>query len=116
MNNQPYDKAFQQALRKLKDERCYGELVDFEHQVWSEIANRDLDNRVFGLANLLSLRTVPIPVAISCAGLSILIGAWAAMVQASAYDKQTTQLFEQKYVESIHPVLMSASLSKSKRQ
>ena len=99
----PFDKALQ-ALKSRSDEV---DLATFEHDVWSEIAIRDEAGSW--------LRWLPVERILSPAPLTALfvtaiaLGVLFGFSQAAAYGKRAASDMEERYVESIHPVMMSAT-------
>ncbi len=91
------------ALQELRSKSETADLANFEHGVWSEIALRDQRSRKFPFPRL------PFPAAAAFAVIAIVAGASTGLFQAGAYERQTALTLEQRYVESIHPVMMSAT-------
>ena len=108
MANDPSNDPFEAGLEALKERRDEVDLSNFEHTVWSEIALRDER----GLRRWLSwfqaaqIR-LPVPVAATFGIVAIAAGSLLGISQADAYSRESSLALEQRYVESIHPVLMS---------
>lgn len=107
MNDDDFQSRFDQARDALKRESAVDEesLRGFEHGVWSEIALRD---EKAGLRWWRLLARAPLASA-AVAAVSIASGIILGLTQASAYGRETAREFEQRYLESIHPVMMSNS-------
>ena len=107
MANDPSNDPFEAGLEALKERRDEVDLSSFEHTVWSEIALRDER----GLRRWLSwfqaaqIR-LPVPVAATFGIVAIATGSLLGISQADAYSRESSLALEQRYVESIHPVLM----------
>ncbi|MCB1096671.1 MAG: hypothetical protein KDN22_13925 [Verrucomicrobiae bacterium] len=107
MKNEP-DDLFETALNSLKERSGEVELSGFEHHVWSEIAIRD--ERGSLLQWLQGGRfLMPAPATAAVAIVAIGAGITLGFAQAESYGKQASLALEQRYVESIHPVMMSAN-------
>ena len=105
--NEPND-LFETALHSLKERSGEVDLSGFEHHVWSEIAIRD--ERGSWLQWLQGGRfLMPAPATAAVAIAAIGAGITLGFSQAESYGKQASLDLEQRYVESIHPVMMSAS-------
>ena len=96
------DEKFAAALDSLKAQDT--DLSSFEHEVWSEIAIRQEQSTSW-------LEHIPAPALAACIVAAIALGSLFGMTKAQAYEKKTSRAVEQRYVESIHPVLMSADHS-----
>ena len=107
MKKDQFDEQFDTALSALKDDATDLELSGFEHGVWSEIAIRDEEapsrSRWFSAGF-----SLPAPAMAACAVLAILLGSVVGLSRAQAYEKEASLAVEKRYVESIHPVMMSA--------
>lgn len=103
------DDLFETALRSLREREDEFDLTQFEQGVWSEIALRDesLLRRCWVWIKE-GGSGVPLPAAFACGVVAIVSGVVLALSQSNAYGKQASLAMEQRYVESIHPVLMSA--------
>jgi hypothetical protein len=103
MKNAPFDAQFSSALDSLKgaDQDCSHE--GFEHHVWSEIAIREKQQTAW--------LAIPAPALAACCVFGIVVGSLFGMNKAQAYEEETSLAVEQRYVESIHPVMMSADHS-----
>ena len=101
--------GFESALDALKERSCEVDLASFEHGVWNEIAIRDESG---GWLRFLSVDTLltPAPVTVICS-VAVVFGVLLGFSQADAYEKRAALDMEERYVESIHPVMMSASHS-----
>ncbi len=107
MKQDQFDDQFDTALSGLTDEAADLDLSGFEHGVWSEIAIRDGDtpSRSGWFPSGFSL---PAPAMAACAVLAILLGSVFGLSRAQAYSKEASLEVEKRYIESIHPVMMSA--------
>ena len=107
MKKDQFDDQFDVALGGLKDEAADLELSGFEHGVWSEIAIRDGEapNRSGWFPTGFSL---PAPAMAACAVVAVLLGSFFGLSRAQAYSKEASLEVEKRYIESIHPVMMSA--------
>ena len=102
MKNDPYDEQFESALNSLKG--AGQDLSDFEHGVWSEVAIREGATAAW-------LNRIPTPALAACCVFAVVLGSLFGLTRAQAYGEKTSLAVEQSYVESIHPVLMSADHS-----
>lgn len=105
MKNREYQEKFETALKGL-GERTRADSSGLEQAVWAEIAIRG-DSE--GFRWLEWLRGKPALVAAPVAALAVAAGFYLGFSRAEAYGKEVSLAMEQKYVESIHPVMMSAS-------
>jgi len=109
MANEPPKDLFQDALDSLKQREDEFDLSNFEHGVWSEIALRDESGLRRWLSWLQGTQIrLPIPVAATFGIVAIAAGGFLGVSQANAYGRESSLTLEQRYVESIHPVMMSA--------
>ena len=108
MNEKDYKKRFDSAIESMTQREPPGDLAGFEHGVWTEIAlqNRSDWRRI---ADLVLGRgfSIPIPIAACVAVLSIAAGAAFGMSQGDAYGRKTSLALEERYVQTIHPVMRS---------
>ena len=107
MKDSDYEEKFADARDAL---RSSGEPVDvsrFEHVVWTEIAIRNERGRL-RWADWFSGRHFLVA-APAAAAIAIVAGIYLGFSQAAAYGKEASLAMEQRYVESIHPVMMSAN-------
>ena len=109
MANHPPDDPFEAGLESLKQRKSEVDLSEFEHRVWSEIALRDERGirRLWSWLQAAQIR-FPVPVAATFGIVAIAAGSLFGVSQANAYGRQSSLALEQRYVESIHPVLMSS--------
>ena len=109
VNDNEFQNKLDKALQSLKERPATGRFSGFERAVWSEIAIRGTreDGRRFRwfVGDPGSPR---ISIGIACGMLAIIAGAALGFLQAEAYGKEASLSLEQRYVESIHPVLMSS--------
>ena len=107
-NENPQDR-FEAALQSLKQREDEVDLSNFEHGVWSEIALRDERGlrRLWAWFQEAQPR-LSVPVAATFGIVAIAVGSILAFSQANAYSRESSMALEQRYVESIHPVLMCA--------
>ena len=103
MKTDRFDEQFDAALESLKGREGEVEVASFEHEVWSEVAIRD------GAAS--AWFSLPAPALAACAVFAIALGSLFGLTKAQAYDEETSLAVERRYVESIHPVMMSADHS-----
>ena len=102
------DELFKSALEALKERSHEVDLSTFEHHVWSEIAIREEHGR--WLQRLLRGRFLMAPAATAgFAVIAIVAGVSLGFSRADAYGTQASHDLEQRYVESIHPMMMSAA-------
>ncbi len=109
MANHPPDDPFEVGLESLRQRKSEVDLSEFEHRVWSEIALRD-ERGIRRLWSWLQAAQIqfPVPVAATFGIVAIAAGSLFGVSQANAYGRQSSLALEQRYVESIHPVLMSS--------
>ena len=109
MVNHPPDDPIEAGLESLRERKIEADLADFEHRVWSEIALRDERGlrRFWSWLQAAQVR-FPVPVAATFGIVAIGAGSLMGISQAGAYGRQSSLALEQRYVESIHPVLMSS--------
>ena len=100
MKPSPYDEPFNAALDSLKEAGARLDLTGLEHEVWSEIAIRQTESPGWF--------SLPAPALAACCVFAIAVGSLFGLTRAQAYEEKTSLAVEQSYVESIHPVLMSA--------
>ena len=100
---------FETGLRSLRERANEVDLSQFEHGVWSEIALRDetVLRRCWTWIKEGGSR-VPVSAAVACGLVAIISGVVLGLSQSDAYSEQASLAMEQRYVESIHPVMMSA--------
>jgi hypothetical protein len=103
MKTDPYDEQFESALGSVKDADQDRDLAGFEHEVWSEIAIRQKESPAWF--------SLPAPALAACCVIAVALGSLFGLTRAQAYEKETSLAVEQRYVESIHPVMMSADHS-----
>ncbi len=111
MSENDYEKKFESALESLRETTEAGDVKGFEHEVWSEITHRE-EGRGWRswLAWLQSGGILmPAPAAAASVLVAVFAGASFGLSEANAYGKEAALALEQRYVESIHPVMMSAS-------
>lgn len=110
MDKNKNDAPFEDALRSLKDRTGEIDLSGFEHRVWSEIAIRDERGlrRWFAWLEEGPIR-LPLSAALGSAAAAVFLGVAAGVSQAGSYEKSASLAMERRYVESIHPVMMSAN-------
>jgi len=108
MKHEGYDDQFEAALQSLQGQGAGQDLTGFEHEVWSEIAIRDGGRTSAGTASSSSL---PAPALAACVVGAIALGSLFGLSKAQAYDRESSLAVERRYVESIHPVMMSADHS-----
>ena len=101
MDPERYDEQFTSALSVVKDNREALDLGGFEHGVWSEIAIRD------GASGTAWFSAVPTPALVACCVVAMALGSLIGLSRAQAYDRESSLAVERRYVESIHPVMMS---------
>ena len=109
MKSDDYERQLQIALDAVKDAPKDADLSRFEHEVWSEIAIRDKDEAPFWSRWFASGFSPPAPALVACCLFAIAAGSALGLTKAQAYHRESSLLDEQRYVESIHPVLMGAS-------
>ena len=109
MDNQEYRNRFDSALGALRCRPQEHDLTGFEHGVWSEIALQGQPGFLGSLRSAWAARRLlPVPVSAAFATIAVLAGVSLGHVRAAAYDRQASLSLEQRYVESIHPVMRSA--------
>ena len=111
-NDTPSD-PFETALDALKERSDEVDLSTFEHGVWTEIAIRDESSwwlRWLPVDRFLT----PAPVTAFCAS-AVVLGVFLGFSQADAYGKRAALDMEERYAESIHPVMMSETHTHSPR-
>lgn len=100
MKKATHDEQLSTALGSLKAADKGRDLTHFEHEVWSEIAIREKESGDwFG--------SISAPALAACGVAAIALGSLFGMSKAQAYEKKTSLAIEQRYVETIHPVMMS---------
>ena len=105
--NDTPDDPFDAALQALKSRSDEVDLSNFEHDVWSEIAIRDeADSWLRWLPVERILTPAPLTALFAMA---IALGVLFGFSQAAAYGKRAASDMEERYVETIHPVMMSAT-------
>jgi len=109
MSNDDYQDKLGTALETLRERRADSEqLSSFEHEVWSEIAIRDEQQRWRWLAWLRDRSTaLPIPAAACMLVAAIVAGGFFGLSEANAYARESSMALEERYVQSIHSVMMS---------
>jgi hypothetical protein len=111
MQRERYDEQFTSALDSVNDGRAEPDLSRFEHAVWSEIAIRGAE-----APRAAWFSSVPTPALAACCVAAIALGSLIGLSKAQAYDRETSLSVERRYVESIHPVMMSADHSQHQHQ
>lgn len=112
MKSEDYDKRFETALDALKNPPSGTDLSSFEHEVWSEIAIRDEDASPLWSRWFNSGFSLPAPALAACVVVAVGLGSVFGLSKAQAYGKEASLEVERRYVESIHPVMMSADHSR----
>lgn len=103
MKTEDFDEQFTAALDEVRGGTSGLELGGFEHAVWSEVAIRG-----GGGARSTGGFSIPAPALAACGLVAIALGSLIGLTRAQAYSEQASLEVERRYVESIHPVLMSA--------
>ncbi len=122
MNSKPDDttpsanKHFDAALQSLQNRPPGVDLSHFEHEVWSEIAMRDEDATADRTGWFSAGFALPNTALAACCVFAIAIGSLFGITRSQAYDKAAKMADERRYVESIHPVMMSANHSAPARR
>ena len=112
MDKNKNDDPLEVALRSLRDRSGEIDLSRFEHSVWSEIAIRDERGFRGWFAWLENGRMrLSLPAVLGSAAVAVLVGTVAGFSQAASYEKSASLAMELRYVETIHPVMMSANHS-----
>lgn len=111
MNSDPYDKQFDTALNEVKGGHPDVDQSSFEHEVWSEIAIRDGEAPAGRSAWFATGFSLSAPALAACCVVAVAVGSLFGLTKAQAYDKEASLAVERRYVESIHPVMMSADHS-----
>ncbi len=107
MADEPLHERYETALSSLKRRASQVDLAGFEQAVWSEIALREERGWRRLLVWWREVR-FPFPVGATCEIAAMAAGAFLGISQADVYDRESALALEQRYVESIHPVLRSA--------
>ena len=110
MKDDDYKERLDSALKSMKQKLPPGDLKGFEHHVWTEIALHN-GGGWRRIADLIQGRgiSMPIPIAACVAVLSIAAGAAFGMSQGNAYGRKASLELEERYVQTIHPVMRSES-------
>lgn len=100
--------TLEDGIKALKERRDEFDLSNFEQRVWSEIALRDERGLRRWLSRFQAAQIrLQVPVAATLGVVAIAAGSFLGLSQADAYGRESSLALEQRYVESIHPVLMS---------
>ena len=108
MKQERYEDQFNEALDSIRGGRGSLDSAGFEHAVWSEIAIRDGGAQA---AESGWFSSPPAPALAACVVGAIALGSLFGLSKAQAYDRESSLAVERRYVESIHPVMMSADHS-----
>ena len=109
MDPERYDDQFTSALSAIKDKREALDLGGFEHGVWSEIAIRD--GAGLGAGGTSWFSALPTSALVACCVVAMALGSLIGLSRAQAYNRESSLAVERRYVESIHPVMMSVDHS-----
>lgn len=109
--NDETEHLFEEALQSLRQRPNGVDLCGFEHRVWTEVAIREGQGGWLRCLHWLQggRFLMPAPATAAVAAGAVLAGISLGLAQAKAYGERASLDMEQRYVESIHPVMMSTT-------